>query len=219
MTDRPINFRSIEGLRAWMAWWVVLGHALQLAGTPAWLNGFMAKNLLKADVAVHVFVILSGFVITHLLLSRTEPYSTYITRRFFRLAPVYFACCLFALAIAVFYREAYIELPYAETRDMRAEREALTQEHFGWHALAHLTMLHGAVPQSILRFAGTSILAPAWSLSLEWQFYLVAPFLLSLASRGLAWTIAVVGGCSPRGWCPTNFGAISSSSAHFCRSQ
>jgi len=43
------------------------------------------------------------------------------------------------------------------------------------HLLAHLTLLHGALPHNILPASEYMFLAPAWSLSLEWQFYLIAP--------------------------------------------
>ncbi len=36
------------------------------------------------------------------------------------------------------------------------------------------------VPENVMPFAGTAFLGPAWSLSLEWQFYLVAPVLIGL---------------------------------------
>jgi peptidoglycan/LPS O-acetylase OafA/YrhL len=36
-------------------------------------------------------------------------------------------------------------------------------------------MLHGAVPDVLVKDAPGAFLIPAWSISLEWQFYLVAP--------------------------------------------
>jgi peptidoglycan/LPS O-acetylase OafA/YrhL len=36
-------------------------------------------------------------------------------------------------------------------------------------------MLHGTVPEVLIKDAPGAFLVPAWSISLEWQFYLVAP--------------------------------------------
>jgi peptidoglycan/LPS O-acetylase OafA/YrhL len=64
------------------------------------------------------------------------------------------------------------------------------------HVLAHLTLLHGLIPQPILPYAYVTLLGPAWSLSTEWQFYLliglIAPrhlgrFALALLAVGAAW--------------------------------
>lgn len=44
------------------------------------------------------------------------------------------------------------------------------------HTLAHLTLLYGLLPKEVLPDATGTLLPPAWSISLEWQFYLVAPF-------------------------------------------
>ncbi len=65
---------------------------------------------------------------------------------------------------------------------MRIERVAAQNDRFWEHILLHLTMLHGLVPDSFLPFSGTAFLAPAWSLSLEWQFYLLAPLLIAMLS-------------------------------------
>jgi peptidoglycan/LPS O-acetylase OafA/YrhL len=43
--------------------------------------------------------------------------------------------------------------------------------------LSHVTLLHGAVPQTILPDSARTVLAPAWSISIEWQYYLLAPFI------------------------------------------
>ncbi|HEY0550310.1 MAG TPA: acyltransferase, partial [Verrucomicrobiae bacterium] len=51
------------------------------------------------------------------------------------------------------------------------------------HLMAHGLMLHGVIPDEILPHAARAILPPAWSISVEWQFYLVAPLLFAFAVR------------------------------------
>jgi peptidoglycan/LPS O-acetylase OafA/YrhL len=47
-----------------------------------------------------------------------------------------------------------------------------------------LTLLHGTISNHILPASSYMFLGPAWSLSLEWQFYLIAPLiLLALRTR------------------------------------
>jgi len=41
-------------------------------------------------------------------------------------------------------------------------------------------LLHGAIPNNILNMSEYMFVAPAWSLSLEWQFYLIAPMIIFL---------------------------------------
>lgn len=168
-----------------MAWWVVAGHAIKMAGPPDWLPRQAAALLLRADVAVNVFIIVSGFVITHLLVKQREPYGGYIWRRFLRIAPVYFFCLALAIATTSWYVEVFIDLPWENQAQIRMERLALTNQHFWAHLFAHLTLLHGLVPANVLEYSVSSFLAPAWSLSLEWQFYLVAPTLVWLMTRRL----------------------------------
>src|SRR4051794_7077197 len=44
--------------------------------------------------------------------------------------------------------------------------------------IAHLTMLHSAIPDYILPGSASAILNPAWSISPAWQFYLIAPLFI-----------------------------------------
>lgn len=46
-------------------------------------------------------------------------------------------------------------------------------------------MFHGAVPEVLVKDAPGAFLEPAWSISLEWQFYLVAPLLTNPIVRYL----------------------------------
>jgi peptidoglycan/LPS O-acetylase OafA/YrhL len=85
------------------------------------------------------------------------------------------------------------------------ETASLDQGDFGWHLAAHLTMLHGAISSHLLPVSEYMFLGPAWSLSLEWQFYLVAPLVLvglqSRRGRILVALATVVGFAAYReGW-------------------
>lgn len=46
---------------------------------------------------------------------------------------------------------------------------------FGWNLAAHMVLAQGVIPQGVLPWAYITLLGPAWSLSTEWQFYLLAP--------------------------------------------
>ncbi|HEX7820756.1 MAG TPA: acyltransferase [Sphingobium sp.] len=170
------HFAPIDGLRAWMSWWVVCQHLLSYCGFSVLYPNIFIRLLSMGGLAVMVFVIISGFVIANLMLVRDEPYRLYIGRRFLRIYPLYFIAVLLALLL----RDAYYDIislaPWTDVANgqaLLAEKQALPQ-----HLLLHATLLHGLVPDILLSHASSSILAPAWSLSLEWQFYLLAPLLL-----------------------------------------
>lgn len=176
------NFRSIESLRAYMAWWVVFGHAAQLAGGQYIFPHALYAILDDNYKAVNVFIIVSGFVITHLLLSKDENYLPYITRRAFRILPIYLFCLVLSVAVTHLMVTANT-LPWVAGHDMRLDRFAQEAQNFHLHLFLHLTLMHGLPPTELLPFSASALLPPAWSLSLEWQFYLVAPFLIPLLLR------------------------------------
>jgi peptidoglycan/LPS O-acetylase OafA/YrhL len=192
------RYRAIESLRGYMAWWVVLGHALSLTGVPSWLHPTISWYAERNIWAVYIFIIVSGFVIAHLLLMRREAYGDYAIRRLFRLAPLFLVTLGLAIATRYWFVIAY-DNPGAEHVPLRTERLAAEEGQFLPHLLLHLSLLHGVVPDTVMAFASSTFLAPAWSLSLEWQFYLIAPLLLwAMMARGviaacvLAATIAMM---------------------------
>ena len=193
------RFACLEGLRMWMAWWVVFGHALHLSGTLTSDNRVvhaLMQGFRKGHIAVDVFVILSGFVIAHLLCVKSESYPRYITRRFFRLWPLLAAAVVLMLSIQGLYRQAYVDPSWAYKPDMRIERLDQTEARLATHTALKLSMLHGVVPDEVLPYSTSSILSPAWSISLEWQFYLVAPLLVWIARSSWQAAVALFAACA-----------------------
>lgn len=189
------RFDGLEGLRAWLAWTVVFSHFMSYTGLGQRLPGLARPVGLAADGAVMVFTILSGFVITHLILARREPYPRYIARRFLRIYPVYAVALLAGMAGTYLAFDTFLAHPWGDltpaTQRMALQAESLSGHDLPWHLAAHLSLLHGAVSSRVLYESQYMFLGPAWSLSLEWQFYLVAPLVVALATRRLGQVLLV----------------------------
>ena len=134
--------------------------------------------------AVIVFMIVSGFVITHLIVERSEPYGVYLLRRFMRLFPVFAITCAVGYFASTFYAATLSRVSWAGDPNfllLGLKAVASSEHQFFWsHLFAHLTMLHGMISSDLLPFSLFAFNVPAWSVSLEWQFYLIAPALVSL---------------------------------------
>src|SRR5262249_48481942 len=174
---------GLEGLRGWLSWLVVIAHIVFLSGLQHHYKVADALYI-NGPQAVFAFVILSGFVITHLLLATKETYGQFITRRFFRLFPVFLVCCTAAIAVASSFGD-YLSAWSSGARYNLGEVRLLDlpDNNFVTHFFAHLTMLHGTLPDEVLPHAPDMFLIPAWSISLEWQFYLIAPIAVLIATR------------------------------------
>ena len=185
-------FKGIEGARAWLAWAVVVGHIALYSG----LSTISPAGMFIAyfgDYAVHVFIIISGFVITHLIVKKHEPYGIYIGRRALRIFPAYLIGLVLAIATA---QLSYATLiPYAYS-DPGQVKHLLTfarefHDHFWPQIGLHIFLLHGIVPNQVLPESQYMFLPPAWSLSLEWQFYLIAPVWLWLLRKSALVTVVI----------------------------
>jgi len=189
----PGRITIFEGLRAYLAWWVVGYHILSECGFESrFLPGILRVVGAAGGEAVRVFIILSGFVITHLLLNKKESYRLFLTRRFFRLYPAFIGAVILGAALLPWIVDLYTYLkanPLATTP--RLEDWWMNgADHFWRYLPASVTMLHGAMPNALLPHAQAAFISPGWSISLEWQFYLVVPFVLRLASKWPFYTMA-----------------------------
>lgn len=186
---------GLEGARGWLAWSVVAAHIVNLMDVQKQFPKLW-NVIIAGDQAVAVFIIISGFVITHMLLEGRESYGVYIVRRFFRIYPAYVVCLGLAVLASFLTYPALAGLPWGDAVAFgeRAQANWLSfQTEFWPHLAAHLTLLHGAIPSNVLTNSQYMFLPPGWSLSLEWQFYLVAPMVVMLARnpRSAFWLCVV----------------------------
>jgi len=126
---------------------------------------------------------ISGFVISLLLSRKSENYFVYLKRRFFRLFPLFFVMLIISAALNPIFNQNLLSLKSSlspEFIDFFIERSRLWRSNPGGYLIAATSLLHGLIPDSILPHASTSFLGQGWSLSLEWQFYLVAPALVAM---------------------------------------
>ncbi|MCH7860716.1 MAG: acyltransferase [Proteobacteria bacterium] len=167
----------LDGLRGLAALWVLFGHLVIL-------TGFRLPVLSKPDLGVDLFILLSGFLMVFQYRLRADvedwrapgTWAAFWTRRFFRLAPLFYV----TLAVALLAGPAL----YADrvAIDSFLGQPLQPRERFADASLAniaaHLSFVFGLLPDYAFRTP-----LPDWSLGLEMQFYAAFPFLVLLARR------------------------------------
>jgi peptidoglycan/LPS O-acetylase OafA/YrhL len=174
--------RELTGLRGLLALWVVFGH---LAATVTETNLFN-------PYAVDIFIILSGFSIAAMIDKKQEPYGLYLSRRILRIFPTYLLFLILSVAAARLYLTTWQFAPQTSMRDARIYLAQESLAHWPIHLAIHLTGLQSLVPPTFLPGSDFAFIGQAWSLSLEWQFYLIAPFLVSFVSSRFTWKRTVL---------------------------
>jgi peptidoglycan/LPS O-acetylase OafA/YrhL len=177
---------SLDGLRGLAALWVLVGHAMLLTGWHLPLIG-------DPDLGVDLFIMLSGFLMVfhYQLRENKEPWgdvstwSSFWTRRFFRIAPLYYVMLAIAIALGPLIFESRMTIdhflnvtPQMPERYLDGSLENI---------LLHVSFLFGLSPGHAFRTP-----LPDWSISLEMQFYAVLPFLMLFVQR-LGWLRASIG--------------------------
>lgn len=172
--------RELDGLRGLLALWVLLSHIVLWCGSAETIGGLWVNN------AVEAFYILSGFAISSLLCERSQTYKGFLIGRFFRVYPVYFVCLCLAVAACALVPLILETASWRSTGYFAAVADLGEKERNNpySHFLAKLLMLHGVFPRQVLPMSATTFLPPAWSISVEWQYYLVAPLLARFARSG-----------------------------------
>lgn len=174
---KTARIECLDGLRGLAALWVLLGHA-------SLLSGWRIPLVHSPDLAVDLFMMLSGFLMAYHYLERRarEPWHavstwmTFWTRRFFRIAPLYYLLLIAALLAGPALGEARGVIAAAVPGAGTAHARYLDD---GWQNLAmHLSFVFGFSPAYSFRTA-----LPDWSIGLEMAFYAAFPFLMLLVAR------------------------------------
>ncbi|OCQ51694.1 O-acetyltransferase OatA [Photorhabdus australis subsp. thailandensis] len=166
------EIHTLSFLRGISALYVMLAHILIWGG----YKGYFPNP----KVAVDVFIFISGFLIASRLDSQKTHLGTFYLKRFFRIAPAYY----FTIAIIV--------LVYPLMRDGLIFIQSLDREHWPvggiydsatvkynlYNIVMHLSFIFGLSPT----FSQYSYIGD-WSISLEMQFYLIAPFIFYFFKR------------------------------------
>jgi peptidoglycan/LPS O-acetylase OafA/YrhL len=167
---------SLDGLRALSILLVIIGHVrTTVPHFPFSVRRWATAIPGNASLGVSIFFVISGFLITHLLLREQQKTGRislpgFYVRRFFRIMPAYytFLICLIVLP----------RLPHVH--------------YFHWLKLDNYSL--GAAALFITNYSPHSFgewVGHTWSLSVEEQFYLFWPLLLSLVGRKQGGRIAV----------------------------
>jgi peptidoglycan/LPS O-acetylase OafA/YrhL len=168
-------FAPLDGLRAIAVLWVMIFHCFTVP-TVQWASaGNMVRFLdepalsvaFSGHLGVEIFLVLSGFLMAHLLLREVEAtgtvrFFTFLRRRAIRILPVY------AAAIGVH----MLVDPH--------QREVCTRA--GW---ANLLFVNNFIGEQL---SFNACLMHSWSIAVEFQLYLVSPFVVwwMCARRGAA---------------------------------
>ena len=171
------HINCLDGLRGLAALWVLVGHAMLL-------SGWSLPLVSRPGLAVDLFILLSGFLMAfHYELRETiEPWdrgstwATFWTRRFFRIAPLYYPILACAFALGPWIGEARADI--AATLGIAPTTPARYFDQGVDNIAAHLSFIFGQTPHYAFRTA-----LPDWSIGLEMSFYAVFPFIMLLAKR------------------------------------
>ena len=162
---RAERIPSLDGLRAISIALVVFAHLLGTHGF--FLSLRVNEHFALGELGVRVFFVISGFLITRLLLAELDTTGAihvgrFYLRRTFRIFPPYYAFIL-ALVVAELVR---------------------------WIALAPGDVFHTVTYTSNYHATRSWNVGHTWSLSVEEQFYLLWPALLVMLGRRRALWIA-----------------------------
>ena len=183
--EKLIKLKHLQSLRGILALWIFICHsfAFALRGQEFGLVSKIVYFLPSGEQTVNVFIILSGFVITMVLTEKNENLKQFYIRRFCRIYPVYIISLLLAFILfPLMISDVLKVLPWGDSssyyKDLIAKTETTWSKSWLIFWLQFLN-IQGLVPHTVIPIASGAILPVAWSISLECQFYAVAPLLIA----------------------------------------
>jgi len=173
--SKKIHFRNLDSIRSIAFFSTFLAHAFyteSLAVESSQAFQWAIKFRIIFSFGVQVFFVLSGFLITYLMLQEQENsegfnLKNFYVRRVLRIWPVYFSVLIFGFLLFPLLHTLILQKPYEETAS-------------GWMYAFFLSNFDQIQNHQLPYGVG---LGPTWSVSVEEQFYLIWPFFILLFKR------------------------------------
>lgn len=163
---------TLSFLRGISALYVMLAHILIWGG----YKGYFPNP----KVAVDVFIFISGFLIATGLDSQKTHLGDFYLKRFFRIAPAYYFTIVIITILYPIMRDglAFIQSLDRTQWPVNGIYEATNVKYDLYNIAMHISFIFGFSPT----YSQSSYIGD-WSISLEMQFYLVAPFIFYYFKR------------------------------------
>ena len=185
MSDHKLYFKNLDSIRFLAAMMVLLSHTIKPAFEYLPADSFWQKLLhtfTQGGIGVSVFFVLSGFLITYLLVSEEEingkiALKNFYVRRVLRIWPLYFLVVLFTFGIYPLFKSF----------------TGLNSNLLASNVFYHLSFLSNFDVMNVNRFhVGHDAMSQniTWSVSIEEQFYLFWPLLFVLLPKK-SWFYAI----------------------------
>jgi peptidoglycan/LPS O-acetylase OafA/YrhL len=172
---RNVFFPNLNGLRFLAALLVIISH-VEMESYQAKQTTYLNFGVINTigHLGVTLFFVLSGFLITYLLLAEKEVFGrinfgAFYMRRIVRIWPLYYAVVVLSLFV----------LPHFPFFQDPALTPSL-QEHLGGQTILHLLILPNVAQ---VLYPAVPYLGQTWSIGVEEQFYIVWPILVHFSSR------------------------------------
>ena len=177
MKKQKIYFPNLNGLRFIAAFLVIIHHLEQLKSISKIENYWDAIPFIGiiGKLGVILFFVLSGFLITYLLLAEENSFKKisikeFYMRRILRIWPLYF------LIITL----AFVVLPNIELFTLPGYSKDVIYSNLAWKLILYAIFF----PNLVLSLLGTVPYAShTWSIGTEEQFYLVWPVILKYIKK------------------------------------
>jgi peptidoglycan/LPS O-acetylase OafA/YrhL len=181
-------FENLDGLRTVAFLLVFMSHAIGtsmfMKQDGAWFVRSVFAHYNFGAMGVNLFFVLSGFLITYLLLMELDKHGRislkkFYARRLLRIWPLYMVVFIAAIALSLAAQHNFMGV---------GEEHIMYGRNLLFYALfagnINLVMLHGRT---------TPLLGPLWSVSVEEQFYLIWPIIVAyIRAAMLGWVLSVV---------------------------
>lgn len=175
--QRPVYFPNLDGFRSIAFLMVFFAHCYTLFnfGSGTGVTNVLQKLFGLGNVGVNFFFVLSGFLISYLILSENEQFGkknikAFYLRRILRIWPVYFAVVGIAVLLS------FINKPFYDLHNASF-----------WMIGTFFTNFNLAI-----RGLSSLPLTVLWSVAVEEQFYLLLPILILLFSKKVFFLFPVI---------------------------